>query len=305
MQIAGNLLLSSGFRANGEVRLLGAKVQGSVSCRDRTFVNPGSRAFSADLVQITGTLFVDTWTVDGSLNLYSARCAQLVDDPSRWSKSIGLTGFDYERFATSNPANETRIWDFKRRASWLDKQKSHDPDPYHHLAAVYRSHGYRRRAERALILGRRRARRRIHGAARPFDALYDWTIGYGYRPARVLMMLVVAAGLSLFMSGSDSQQSLRSNQNGTVYAPVELDSNSRAPGVVVDRCAGGSISCFNPILYSIDTIVPLLDLGQRTEWHAMPDEPAVAAVTSVLGILGWIGTSVAIVAFAKVTRNDG
>jgi hypothetical protein len=34
----------------------------------------------------------------------------------------------------------------------------------------------------------------------------------------------------------------------------------------VETCGKGKVRCFNPLLYAIDTVVPIVDLKQRTVW---------------------------------------
>jgi hypothetical protein len=38
-----------------------------------------------------------------------------------------------------------------------------------------------------------------------------------------------------------------------------------------DACGNGQVRCFNAFLYAIDTVIPLVSLGQRTTWY--PDAP--------------------------------
>ena len=105
-------------------------------------------------------------------------------------------------------------------------------------------------------------------------------MGYGYRPSRVLWLLaallvLVAASLEL----PASQATLRAtNGNGDVYVTSGLLTTSAGPtaqntrqqgtSLPADPCGDGEVRCFSPVLYAIDTVVPLITLDQRSTWYA-------------------------------------
>ncbi len=56
--ITGGLFLTEGFTATGEVRLLGAQINGQLACHGATLINPDGNALSADRATITGSVFL-------------------------------------------------------------------------------------------------------------------------------------------------------------------------------------------------------------------------------------------------------
>jgi hypothetical protein len=69
--VEGRLALDDGFLAEGEVRLLGARITGTLECRGGTFRNPAQAgaetsgdALSADRVNVGGSIFLDKGIAD-------------------------------------------------------------------------------------------------------------------------------------------------------------------------------------------------------------------------------------------------
>jgi hypothetical protein len=92
------------------------------------------------------------------------------------------------------------------------------------LASVFCRHGYSSDAEAILIAARHAACRTGHAPSaslqRAVDATHGWTVGYGFRPGRVLwlllaLLLAVAGPLSL----PAARNSMRAmDERGNVYA---------------------------------------------------------------------------------------
>jgi hypothetical protein len=70
MRVRGSLNLRDGFRADGEVRLLGVYIGGNLDCDAGKFINPGGKALSADRVKVTGSVFLnDGFQAEGEVRL--------------------------------------------------------------------------------------------------------------------------------------------------------------------------------------------------------------------------------------------
>jgi hypothetical protein len=73
-----------------------------------------------------------------------------------------------------------------------------------------------------------------------------------------------------------------------------------------DPCGGGAVRCFDPAFYAVDTVVPLVSLGQRATWY--PDESTAAGRLlawwlTVANLLGWLLSSVFVLAFTRLARS--
>jgi hypothetical protein len=74
LQTIGNLQLDHGFTAEGEVRLLGAKVGGQLSFDGASLRNPGGRALSADGLMVEQSMFCgDGFTAEGRCGCWVPR----------------------------------------------------------------------------------------------------------------------------------------------------------------------------------------------------------------------------------------
>jgi hypothetical protein len=160
----------------------------------------------------------------------------LRDDPECWPDSVWLNGFTYTTLS-SPPAAD--------RLTWLASDSSgYQPQPYEQLAAVYR--GMRHDAEsRTVLLAKQRKRRRsLPVPLRAWGHLQDWVVGYGYRPQRAALWLAVLLAIGA----------------------VAFAANPPAP---LDR---GQAPEFNPVLYTLDLLLPIVGFGQRGAfnprgWH--------------------------------------
>jgi hypothetical protein len=72
-------------------------------------------------------------------------------------------------------------------------------------------------------------------------------------------------------------------------------------------CGDGQVRCFSPVLYAIDTVVPLISLDQRVTWY--PD-PRVRYGELMLWwlnlgtILGWLLSSIFVLSLARFSRSS-
>ena len=260
-------------------------------------------------------------TVSPSVNFTNAVTTFLAEDPAAWPERFTIAGLTYDRFERPQGAQPKRIWDQAARLGWLSRQTEFDSGPYEQAARVFRQHGYTREAEQILIAQRKYARRVGRSSARwpqrVIEAVYA-TIGYGYRPSRVLWLLaalLVLVAVSLEVPAS--QATLRAtNGNGDVYSTSGLLATSSVPAASssmahstspqADSCGDGEVRCFSPMLYAIDTVVPLISLDQRTTWYPDPNVPGGELMLWWLNLatmLGWLLSSIFVLSLARLSRS--
>ena len=74
MQVEGGVFLHNGFKAEGVVRLLGARISGNLECTNGHFINPNGYAIIADGMQVKGYVFMnDNFKAEGVVRLSGAR----------------------------------------------------------------------------------------------------------------------------------------------------------------------------------------------------------------------------------------
>jgi hypothetical protein len=147
---------------------------------------------------------------------------------------------------------------------------------------------------------------------RALDRAYSATVGYGYRPRRVLWLLAILLILVIAsLEAPATQATMRATTAaGLVFsthgpAPAGPADPARIPAARSDACGGGEVRCFNPVLYAIDTVVPLVSLEQRSTWYPDPNLRYGAFMQWWLNaatLLGWLLSSIFVLSLARLSR---
>jgi hypothetical protein len=137
------------------------------------------------------------------------------------------------------------------------------PRAYDRLATAYYDAGYRNDAQRVLAEKIRRQyetngeRKTMAWGTRFWSWLQRAVVGYGYRPARII------AWFAVFM----------------VCGSLYFDVQPTPQEVNTDEYL-----VWHPVTYTIDTLVPIVDLGQDGRWQF---DGTAQWVTLVLSLTGW------------------
>ncbi|MFG2617227.1 oxidoreductase [Streptomyces sp. NPDC048507] len=254
--VRGAFWCSAPFTARGEVRLTGAELRTRLDLTGARLEHPGGRtALSLDrltasdvgargLVVARGTVSAvgahvrDTLDLRGirvpAIDLAQSRVGVLLDDPDGWPPRAGLGGLTYTSLHPVLPAAE--------RLRWLerDPEDGSAAQAYEQLAQHYTGLGRPTDSRLVRYAARRRRRRSLTGLARAANTVLELTVGYGFRPWRALGWLValVALGTAVF----------------TVAGPTPLDP--------------GKAPRFHAAAYTMDLLLPLVDLGQASAYQA-------------------------------------
>ena len=306
LDVAGRLSCSPGFTCSGEIRIVDARVGAGVHFNGAQLSNPAGRTLSAMRLAVRGVvdccegfkadgemsfasarleselcfsgatigadvilrglraavLRTDHETViDGTVDLRHATVNVLGDDPKGWPRTVRLDGFTYTTIVSPLSATE--------RLGWLARDPDgYHPQPYEQLAAAYRAMG-NDVDSRTVLLNRQRTRRHtLPAPLRAWGYLQDWIVGYGYRPQRAAAWLI-----TLLVTGTIAF---------AIHPPAPL---GQGPGPE-----------FNPLLYTLDLLLPIVGFGQKGGFDPRGWEHWLAA-----GLIaaGWVlATTIA----AGVTR---
>jgi hypothetical protein len=317
-EVGGSVRLVDGFTSTGCVVLNRTVVGGRLDLGGGHFhcprpgpYNPEGAAIRAISSTIRGGMDLGWAAITPAINVTDAATTVLQDDPTNWPERIYIAGFTYERFdAPRGDGARGRIWDWQRRLDWLRHQPEYDAGPYEQAARVFRQHGYTHGAEQ-LLMRQRSDARRAEGRTRSrvssvIDWVFDWTVGYGYRPGRVLWLLVALLTLvTVTLAVPGVQHTMRASDEGAVFT-VNGPLDGGNPATAIDPCGGGRVRCFNPLLYAVDTVVPLIALEQRSTWY--PDRyvaggRAVEWWLNLATMAGWLLSSIFLLSFARLARN--
>lgn len=332
--VRGSVRLVNDFRSTGRVVLTRAIVDGRLDCRGGQFTGrtgeDAGHSIEAASAVFRGGMYLAWRGAEPSVDFTNTTTTVLVDDPPTWPESYAIAGLTYDRFAAADNQPGAQAWDSRQRRVWLRGQAGYDAGPYEQAARVFRQHGYAREAEQILMDQRTQARRAgpPRSIARAvIDAAYGLSVGYGFRPGRVLWALgalLIAVIVSLQL-GPVKTTLRATDPRGNVYAvdgrlltldaaaaptttaaPSDGTATASTHRPTPDGCGAGQVRCFNPYFYALDTVIPLISLDQRSTWYPDPHAPSGRATEwwlDLATLTGWLLSSVAVLSFARLARS--
>jgi hypothetical protein len=298
-QVASNVWLDEGFSSAGGVSFSQAKIGGDLRCSSATI--EGKTALDLEGTEIGQALVLRDTGLSGAVDLSRARASSLDDDLGTrgdllsgtdmlgsWSGAspLRLEGFAYARFSRDASV------DTEARFRWLAKTDTFEPGAWQQLAEVYRIHGRENDATRTAIAMHDD---RLHrgNLSRP-RKLGRWTlrftVGHGYRPWIAGLWAVAIILLFALAVWSVPHVLLPAQEPDAVQGQVvaqrpEAWSASRLP---------------RSIIYSADTLLPVIDFGEADRWDAVG---WLLWMEWLVIFLGWILTTLFVAGFTKIVRT--
>jgi len=283
-RIDGDLGCWEGFVGHGTIDLSRTSVAGEFRLRTTELKGYPKAADLSNsqsaMIQISGD------PPPGVLDFSKARTDFFKDSAAYWqSGDVILDGFDYR-------AIDMNWVTVKQREQWLSRAMEaskrkpggdHDgyvPQPYEQLAAVYRRAGDDRAAH-SIQLAKYRQRNKVIKWRRWYSKLWNYVqdaaIGYGYRPTRAFLLLLVlfTAGVVLFRY---------------VSVPYSVAAGHH------------SFTVANSVGYTLDLLLPSSALQERQVWQSSNGLGEVAAAGLV--VFGWVLTATVFAAAARVLQRD-
>ncbi|MEM8536245.1 MAG: hypothetical protein AAGF56_00135 [Pseudomonadota bacterium] len=336
MRVTGHVLLRN-VEAEGQVCLVSAFIGGQLAFDNATLGGASRTTLHAQRVTVRdGFYWRDVDDVTGAVDLNAAHFADLVCDKGSWDQcdSLLMANMTYDTISDDMTTAQ--------RLEWLEKGSLFNgefhPQPYEQLATVLRKDGHRSAArdvlyakEVALLAA---AKAEVHSQKQNASfwqklaltmralrsdvvgGLLRFTVGFGYKPWRSLRILIgliiFATSLShlAWQSGdfapnsdvvlvSTAWQTLAEGQEA-VANPAQVWSAVHAPGQ--------DYATFQPLLYGIDVVVPIIAIGQEAAWAPSTNRSVwgriLWAANPILTILGWLVTAIGAAAVTGVIRND-
>lgn len=219
----------------------------------------------------------------GRISLRHARCASLADNAKFWDATGNIDLDDFRYDALADPIKLDDDAQVKKRIKLLRMAMGeYRPGPYDQFATMLRASGNEEHASTVLVAKQSSRYRALASGSippvRPF--VWGWSflqrriVGYGYRP-----MLALAWLLPILVFGS-------------LYfwqQPMPIEANSDDDLV------------WNPVLYTIDHLVPIVDFGHKNRWHfaGWPQWISAGLIAA-----GWILATTVATGLARMLRRN-
>ncbi|MGI5353280.1 oxidoreductase [Streptomyces sp. CA-250714] len=255
----------------GGVHLDGSTLGGALILERVRLEMTAEQEFSLRGVQATQLTFTPERPERGLVVLQDAVVSRLIDRSESWPGPgrLQLRGFTYEVLAPEGR------FPLPRRLEWVHAATPEfNPEPYDRLAACLQAGGEEADAHTVLLAKLRRRRELLPLPLRIWDHIQDLALGYGYRPGRaVLWLVLLLTGGSLWFAAN----------------PPPALKPDEAPH-------------WEPFIYTLDLLLPVLDLGQEAAWRTTGASQWIALS---LVILGWLlATIVTAGAAAVILRRN-
>lgn len=286
--IGGSLVLTE-LRPAPRFELFRTRIATDVDVAGVRF-NAADAGLIARDAKIEGQLRWRNVTAAGSarLDLRGAHVATLDDCPSLWDESGVQAQYDGLTYVW---IQQTSLEDVQARIEWFDGRRvrptpskhSFSPQPYNQLAATLRNSGHEDLAVKVAMA--REDHRRSDGGlsvkGRAWLTVVKAVLGSGYRPGRALLwsLAFVAIGAVVFRVADDR------GQFGFLVEKPHLR------------------PAFNPIVYSLDTFLPVSDLQQ--ERFRAPKKGTFARYYLWVHVgVGWVLVTLGLVGVTGLIRRE-
>jgi hypothetical protein len=289
-EIGGSLWLTEGATVTGTLRLVRCRIQGDLSFWRSSLKG----TLAARGMQLAGNFI---WARSAHrptrVDLRRAQVGQIDDDESSWPPMGGLLidGFTYDRLSSRAPGSPAE------RLEWIRRQPGFLPEPYQQLVHVYRRNGQLAEATIVAMAQQDDLRRRgdLTRPARAWNWFIGRSIGHGYRPARAawaLFALYLVTLLAVWLGARSD-------------AFIQTGNTAPETSVTSSHC-GPAYPCLAPVAYSLESIVPILNLHQRDNWQPRSTTATDRLLRDWLylsTVLGYAGTTLLAAGLSGLARK--
>ena len=110
LEVSGNVLLHNGFKAEGEVSLVGATIRGNFECNQGLFINKGSVAINGERLNVDGDVFLcqGSWGRDEGVQKEGFRGSDRLPSKPIWSSGRLLLRHHHQNCRTCHRCNQDR-----------------------------------------------------------------------------------------------------------------------------------------------------------------------------------------------------
>lgn len=359
VEVKGNVSLGKGFKVTGQVTLLGAKVGGSLDCRGAQFMATTGFPLYLESAVVQGTWFLSELISKVCIKASHAEVAVLADSVDAWAPGSRLDGLRYAALAgQASTSGKDRVkWLLMQFENHLGDAEFR-PQPWRQLQRVLRDMGHIEDAKQVGIAFEDHLRKIGRMGLWPNDpcdllrgfkgmvtrtahCVFGKLAGYGYRPVNLVMwMLAVwllcggiywALARSPFNAMAPSDPLVFQDTRYSECRPTQdswPDSVNKKK-VFAEPATGnwpfcsdmpGEYSTFSALAYSLDLLLPVVDLGQEKYWGSFIPSPnegeaeesilhwrwgyLVRAVAWFETLFGWVSSLLLVAIISGFSRRN-
>jgi hypothetical protein len=265
LETGGDVSLS-GVQADGSVRLSRATIGAAILLDGARLVNPSGEAIRCRNTQARTLTLGPGLSADGIVDVRRSQFAEIQDDRGCWPSRLRLSWLSYDALEPPLVAAE--------RVQWLRRDvDGYLPQNYETLAAMYRSLGDDAAARVVQLAKERQRRDQLPWYGQAWSWVQEITVGYGYRPLRAATWLMAFLAIGTLVFG--------------LHHPPPFP--------------GTAHPAFNPLIYTVDLLVPLVDLGMR---NAFAPQGPQRWLAYLLIAVGWIFVTTIAAAIVRVLQRQ-
>jgi cytoskeletal protein CcmA (bactofilin family) len=272
----GHAVTFEGAFVTGCVRMCDARIGSEISFVG-SILKGGATALKLKGTQVRGALrlrFAEQPV--GMMDLRRVKVGSLADQEGDWSDKTRLDEFVYGALLDESMP-------LPKRLDWLRVGHAYVPQVYLQLSAVYAKAGLHGAATDVLMAKEDAKRRKLGGFFGRLHRTVWWvlnpTVGYGYRPLRILWCLGVLAAFG-----------------GLIFHLLRQDPRNFAPTRI-----GLDVSWFDPWLYTIDLLLPIMSLNHSQLWVPLHGARWASLAFTVLG---WVLAVCLVTGIGRLFKRD-
>lgn len=224
------------------------------------------------------------------------------DDPAL----LHLDGLTYDRFGGSTDLGSSARIAFLQLQRPIDLCRNFKPQPWMQMVKVLRDTGHADAARHVAIAyeeARRGAGNIPNKAARTLHWLYGILVGYGHRPMQLLRITFSLWLICAAIYFTAAELGVMAPTNPRVFDEPKHESCRPENGGNWTTCvkAPYEYTTFNPWVYSLDLMLPFVDLQQDRDWAPMMTRPCAVTKSIWVTDICWRSAAVAKAAGEPVT----
>lgn len=327
----------------GRTRLMGANIGGDLNCSKAHFENPDGYAFMAQRLSVKARFFWTEFNFQphGTIDLGHASVGDFVDDGSGWPETnqLLIDGFCYDHLGFPTSATDRCKLLSLMRKTLRTGQPVFWPQPYEQLIKVFRNAGHDRDARQVAIAKQEAYRKHLRARAMlkkkskpgkeptiyvPGESFFlrrfglwvaGWSISYGYESWRALVALLGTLILGVYVfAGLDNAGLIEPAKERIYTHPCYINNTDPACQhwtVIAHTGKDGATRylppdypAFNAFIYSLDVLLPIVDLKLEDHWMASSRSTWGRFYFWLHIAMGWVFTTIAVAGFTGLIKKD-